>query len=204
MLDAHVFVLELLRFVLRDDEQFVETLGDVDTLAGGTIAGDARDAGQFRLDFGLQQIGSDFCLFKQARYESALRFEQGKHEVLNVRALMLEASADTLRRDQCLARFSVKLVKSNGLCFRVVKSSNSWSACLPKHLREGNSVVEADGVEDGSDGVTQRGEVCVRVAGQPVMLDQTPEGLDAVEVRAGGRQKEQAQALGRATRRAWP
>ena len=42
MLDADVFILEPLGFVLRLDEQLVQPLRDVEALAGGRVAADAR------------------------------------------------------------------------------------------------------------------------------------------------------------------
>ena len=38
MLDGDIFVFELLRLVLGLDEELVEALGDINALAGGSVA----------------------------------------------------------------------------------------------------------------------------------------------------------------------
>ena len=64
-----------------------------------------------------------------------------------------------------------------------------------KHLRERNAVIEPYGVEDGGDVLAQSGKAGIGSGGEPVVFDQPPESLDAVEVRTVRRRKQQAQAL---------
>ena len=49
--DADIFVLKLLRLILRLDQEFIQALGDMNALAGGGVAGDSRDAVEFLFDF---------------------------------------------------------------------------------------------------------------------------------------------------------
>ena len=111
MLDADVFVLEFLRFVLRLDQELVQPLGDVKALAGRGVAGDTRNAVEFLFDLGLEQVGRDLCLFEQARHQPAFLFEQREHEVLDIHRLMLVAGGDVLRLRQRRLRFFGELAE---------------------------------------------------------------------------------------------
>ncbi len=62
--NGDVFILELLRLVLSGHEKFVEPLGDIDSLTGHVAAGDARDAVEFLLDLGFEEVGRDFGLLE--------------------------------------------------------------------------------------------------------------------------------------------
>jgi hypothetical protein len=103
--DADVFVLKFLRLVLRLDQEFVQALGDMNTLAGGGVAGDSRDAVEFLFDFRFEQIRRDLCLLEESRHESVFLFEQREHEVLDIHRLMLIASGNILGLLQCGLRF---------------------------------------------------------------------------------------------------
>ena len=114
VLDADVFVFQFLRFVLGFDQELVQPLGDVNTLAGHVAAGDARNPIEFLLDFSLEQIRRDLGLLEQARHESAFLLQQREHEVLDIHGLVLVARRDVLRLHQSALGFFGELVEVHG------------------------------------------------------------------------------------------
>ena len=81
--------------------------------------------------------------------------------------------------------------------------SSSGLALMPKHLRERNTVIEANNVEDGSHVFAQGGEGGVSSGGKPVVLDQPPERFDAVEVRGSRAAGRTGAGRAAATRSVW-
>ena len=100
MFDADVFVLEFFGFIKGSDQQFIETLGNINTLVGRCIAGDTRDPIQTLLNFCLQQVRRNAGLFHQARYKTLLLFQQSKGKMFDIYCLMLMTCANCLRLRQ--------------------------------------------------------------------------------------------------------
>ena len=110
MLDADIFVLETLGFVLRLDEQLVQALRDVKPLTRRRVAAHAREPVQLLFDLRLEQVRRGFGLLEQPRDQSAFLLQQRQRDVLHIDGLMLAARGDVLRiRDRALG-FLRKLV----------------------------------------------------------------------------------------------
>src|SRR5262245_30988513 len=106
MLDADVFVLEPLGFVLRFDQKLVEPARDV--RAG--IATDPWQFVEFFSEFGAKQIRRDFALLEQPRYKPVFLLDERAREMLDIHRLMLASRSDVLRFLQRLLSFLRELV----------------------------------------------------------------------------------------------
>ena len=94
---ADIFVFEPFGFVLRFDQQLVQSLGDVRRRRPDSCHRSHAEPVQFLFQLGFQQVGRDLGFLDQTRNQPFLLLQECQSEMLHINGLVLVAGRNVLR-----------------------------------------------------------------------------------------------------------
>jgi len=110
VVNAYVFVLHAVGFVLRIAQNFCQPLGNHDLVGVHAAAGNRRPLAQRALDGNAEGLGLHAHLFQNARHDAVFLLYKGQGQMLGIRLLMAHACGNALGLPHSLAGFIRKFV----------------------------------------------------------------------------------------------